>query len=191
MAVAVDPAAVGQLFGQGHTAYTFTTTGLPRRTLGDIWALAGAGGPPGSQPLRVVAVRSRVAKARLVALLHPSNQPKTRAAPLTVILAADTCVEIPGEIPGDTAGRAGDGGVHDQQVMADAGVQVGCFILAVRALGLGVGPVGGLHRAGVDSAFFPDTGLRTLLVVNIGQPAPDAFFPRRPRLTANDVIRIV
>jgi nitroreductase len=43
-----------------------------------------------SNPLRVVVLKSDDARARLVPLMAPGNAEKTRTAPATVILAADT-----------------------------------------------------------------------------------------------------
>ena len=42
--------------------------------------------------------------------------------------------------------------------------------------------------AGLDAEFFPDGRLRSLLVVSIGHPGPDAWDERLPRLDADDVL---
>src|SRR6185437_1275242 len=52
----------------------------------------------------------------------------------------------------------------------NATVQLGYFILAVRAHGLAAGPMAGFDAAGLDADFFPDGRLHSLLVVNIGHP---------------------
>ena len=44
------------------------------------------------------------------------------------------------------------------------------FRIGIRA----AGPMSGFHPEGVDAEFFPDGRYRSLLVVNIGVPGPDA-----------------
>ena len=46
----------------------------------------------------------------------------------------------------------------------------------------------GFDAAGVDKEFFASTPLKSLLVINIGVPGPDAWFPRLPRLDYEDVV---
>ena len=46
----------------------------------------------------------------------------------------------------------------------------------------------GFDAAGVDAEFFPDGRLRSLLIVNIGHPGPDAWHDRLPRLQPDDVL---
>ena len=68
-------------------------------------------------------------------------------------------------------------------------IQTGYFILAVRAVGLAAGPMGGFDKAGLNAEFFPDGRWRSLLVVNIGHPGADAWRDRLPRLGHPEVIR--
>ncbi len=193
MARPLDPAALDQLFREAHTAYTFAETPIPETTLADLWELVKYGPTSwNSQPLRVVEARSEPAKARLTSLLHPSNRPKTLTAPLTVILAADTrfdtrLAELFPALP-TAAQFYTDPATREQHARLNAAIQIGYFFVAVRALGLAVGPVGGLDHAAVDAAFFADSPWRTVLVANIGLPGPDAFFPRSPRLPADEVL---
>ena len=63
-----------------------------------------------------------------------------------------------------------------------ASLQTGVFLLAVRAAGLAAGPMGGFDAAGIDAEFFAGTSWRSHLVVNIGHPGVDPWFPRLPRL---------
>lgn len=190
---ALPPAVLDQLFREVHTAYTFAETPLADGVLTDLYDLV-RNGPTSlnSQPLRIVAVRSAAAKARLTGMLHPSNRAKTVTAPLTVILAADTrfderLAETFPALPGAARFFTDDAG-REQAARINAAIQIGCLLVAVRALGLAVGPVGGFDHEAVDTAFFPDSSLRTVLVANIGHPGTDAFFPRSPRLPATDVL---
>ena len=49
----------------------------------------------------------------------------------------------------------------------------------------------GFDAAGVDQEFFPDGRHRTLLVMNLGYPAADAYKPRQPRLDYDEVVTTV
>jgi 3-hydroxypropanoate dehydrogenase len=73
----------------------------------------------------------------------------------------------------------------------NATVQAGYFILAVRATGLVAGPMGGFDPAAVDQEFFADGRWRSILLVNIGYPAEDAFRERLPRPTFEQAVRMV
>lgn len=189
----LDPAVLDQLFREVHTAYTFAGTPLPDDLLADIYDLV-RNGPTSlnSQPLRMVEVRTPAAKERLTALLQESNRAKTLMAPLTVILAADSRFderlgEVFPALPGAARFFTDDAG-REQAARINASIQIGCLLVAVRALGLAVGPVGGFDHEAVDATFFPGSALRTLLVVNIGHPGPGAYFPRSPRLEFDAVV---
>ena len=43
----------------------------------------------------------------------------------------------------------------------------------------------------IDAEFFPNSSLRTFLVVNIGRAADDGQFPRNPRLGFDEAITLV
>jgi 3-hydroxypropanoate dehydrogenase len=73
----------------------------------------------------------------------------------------------------------------------NATLQVGYFILGVRAAGLAAGPMTGFDGAAIDKEFFAETGYKTLVVVNIGKPGENAWFPRSPRLEHDQVVTTV
>jgi len=148
-----------------------------------------------SQPLRVTLVRSDQARARLLDHLAEGNRAKTGAAPLVAVLTADTDFHehlhrtFP-HFPGAKAAFADDDAC-ERTARLNATLQVGYFILGVRAAGLAAGPMTGFDAAGLEQEFFAGTGQRVLAVVNIGRPGPDASFPRSPRLDLEDVVRTV
>jgi 3-hydroxypropanoate dehydrogenase len=49
----------------------------------------------------------------------------------------------------------------------------------------------GFDAEGIDKEFFAETDYKTLVVVNIGKPGENAWFPRNPRLEHNQVITAV
>ena len=193
----LDAAAQDLLFRTARTANTFTDEPVTDEQIHAIHHLV-RDGPTGfnSQPLRIVLVRSAVARGRLLPHLSERNRAKTAAAPLVAILAADTGFHehLPHVFPyrpgirewldTDPAGR-------QAQARFNATVQIGYLIVGIRAAGLSAGPMAGFDPAGLDAEFFPDGRLRSLLVINIGHPGPHAWVDRLPRLTHDDVVRTI
>jgi len=195
-ALALAPEAQDLLFRQARTANTFTDEPVTDEQIEAIYDLVKFG--PTSincQPLRVVLVRSEQARARLVPHMAESNQAKTRQAPLVAILAADTAFhdELPRLVPFKPEARDWflDPTMRGHAARFNAGLQIGYFIIGIRAAGLAAGPMIGFDAAGVDAEFFPDGRYRSLLVVNIGLPGPDAWFDRLPRLPHDEVVTTV
>jgi 3-hydroxypropanoate dehydrogenase len=147
------------------------------------------------QPLRVTLVRSDEARERLLPLLAAGNRAKTESAPLTAILAADVdfhehLPRLFPHLPGAKDYFA-DEIVRTDNARFNGALQVGYFVLGVRAAGLAAGPMTGFDAAGVDREFFPDGRKRSLVVVNIGNPAANAALPRSPRLEYDQVVETV
>ena len=67
-------------------------------------------------------------------------------------------------------------------------LQAAWYMLALRALGLDVGPLSGFNSAAVDRLFFAGTSLRTNLILNIGHGDPERLRPRLPRLDFHEVV---
>jgi 3-hydroxypropanoate dehydrogenase len=183
------------LFTDARTANTFADIPVSDDELADIWSLAKwAPTAANVQPVRVLYVRTEEGKQRLVGHMSEGNKAKTASAPAVAVLAVDTRFHdhIPTVLPfrpelrdvfeADEAMREGTGSFS-------AALQVGSFILAVRAAGLAAGPMAGFDKAGLDAEFFPDGRWKSLLVVNIGHPGTDPWFDRLPRLGSADVVR--
>jgi 3-hydroxypropanoate dehydrogenase len=155
-------------------------------------------GPTGgnAQPLRVVFVKSREAKARLRPALMPGNVDKTMSAPVTAIVAFDTRYydKLPQLFPTRPESRDRIAGMpeaqRDRLGTTSALLQAGYLILAARALGLDCGPMGGFDAAQVDAAFFPEGVWRSLLLVNLGYGDRERLFPRLPRLSFEEACRV-
>lgn len=195
LALAAD--AQDLLFREARTANTFTDEPVDDEQMRAVYDLIKwAPTAMNQQSLRIVLVRSPEARERLVAHLAPGNQEKTRTAPLAAVLAADIDfhehlpVVFPHK-PGAKESLDGDEEVRERLARFNAGLQVAYFIIGVRAAGLAAGPMTGFDPSGVDKEFFPDGRHRSLAVVNIGHPGPDAWFDRNPRLPADEVITTV
>ena len=57
--------------------------------------------------------------------------------------------------------------------------------------GLAAGPMTGFDADAINKEFFAETDYRTLVVVNIGKPGENAWFPRHPRLEQDLVVTTV
>jgi 3-hydroxypropanoate dehydrogenase len=193
-ALALSPDAQRLLFQEARTANAFTDEPVTDEQLEAIYELVKwAPTAANTQPLRLVVVRSPEAKERLLPLMSEGNRAKTASAPVTVILAADTRFfdewdRLLPFRPGGGASFADAPEAAEAMARFNAALQAGYFILGVRAAGLAAGPMAGFDSAGVDAEFFPEGRLRSVLVVNVGHPAEDAWFERLPRLGHDEVV---
>ncbi|MCW3844097.1 malonic semialdehyde reductase [Micromonospora yasonensis] len=193
--ITLHPEAQAQLFTDARTANTFTDEPVSDEQLRAIFELAKY--PPtaaNTQPLRVLFVRPGEARERLLTHMNDGNRAKTATAPVVAVLAADTDFHefIPRVFPIRPQmrdGLAADAVARERMARFNATLQIGYWLLAVRAAGLAAGPMGGFDADGLDKEFFADSSWRSLLVVNIGKPGPDAWFPRLPRLDYDDIVR--
>jgi 3-hydroxypropanoate dehydrogenase len=193
--ITLHPDAQAQLFTDARTANTFTDEPVTDEQLRAIFELAKY--PPtaaNTQPLRVLYIRDGEPRERLLAHMAEGNRAKTAGAPVVAVLAADTDFHefIPRVFPIRPEmrdGLAANPTGREQMARFNATLQIGYWLLAVRAAGLAAGPMAGFDNDGVDKEFFADSSWKSLLVVNLGKPGPDAWFPRLPRLDYDDVVR--
>lgn len=196
MSLALDPAAQDLLFREARTANTFTDEPVTEEQVQAIYDLVKFGPTAFNQsPLRVTLVRSAEARERLVPLMAEGNQPKTATAPLVAILSADNEFheELPQLLPHFPQAKDAffaERPVREQAAALNGALQAGYFIVGVRAAGLAAGPMTGFDFAGVQKEFL-DADHTPLMIINIGKPGDDAWFPRNPRLTFDEVVTTV
>ena len=194
--LALDPAAQDLLFREARTANTFTDEPVTDEQIQAVYDLVKyAPTSMNMQPLRVVLVRSTEARERLVDLMMDGNKEKTRKAPLVAILAADHEFheELPTQFPHFPQAKDavfGERPVREAIGSFNAALQVGYFIVGVRAAGLAAGPMTGYDAEAINKEFL-DGDHSVLAVVNIGKPGEDAWFPRGPRLAYDEVVTTV
>ena len=182
------------LFRQARSANTFTEEPVTDEQIAAIYDLVKFGPTAMNvQPLRIVLVRTGESRERLLKHMSEGNREKTAAAPLVAVLAADTDFHehLPRTFPHFTGAQDlfADDVVREQAARFNATLQIGYFLIGVRAAGLAAGPMGGFDAAGLDSDLLAGTALKSLLVVNIGRPAENAWFDRLPRLELGEVVR--
>lgn len=187
------PDAQDLLFRDARTANSFSDEPVTDEQVAAIYDLVKyAPTAMNTQPLRVVLVREGEARERLLKHMADGNRDKTAEAPLVAILAADTDFHehlhrtFP-HYPGARDAFADDA-AREQAATFNATLQIGYFLLGVRAAGLAAGPMGGFDAAALDEEFFAGQSLRSLLVVNIGKPGENAWFDRLPRLEHDEVV---
>jgi 3-hydroxypropanoate dehydrogenase len=196
MSLVLDPAAQDLLFREARTANTFTDEPVTDEQVQAIYELVKYGPTSMNQsPLRITLVRSAEARERLVQHLAEGNQAKTAAAPLVAILSADNEFheELPHLFPHFPQAKDaffGDRGFRENSAALNAALQAAYFIVGVRAAGLAAGPMTGADLEGIRKEFLDDDHT-PLMVVNIGRPGPDAWYPRSPRLEFDQVVTTV
>jgi 3-hydroxypropanoate dehydrogenase len=181
------------LFRQARTPNTFTDEPVTDEQIAAIYDLVKyAPTAMNTQPLRIVLVRQGEPRERLLKHMADGNREKTASAPLVAVLAADTDFHesLDRTFPHFAGAKdlfADDAG-REAAARFNATLQVGYFLLGVRAAGLAAGPMGGFDADGIDNDLLEGTTLKSLVVVNIGRPGENAWFDRLPRLEQHEVV---
>ena len=188
--------ALNQLFRQARTHNAWLPTRVSAETLREIYELARLGPTSAnSTPARFVFLQSEAAKARLVPALAPLNVEKTKAAPVTVIVAWDTefYEKLPKLFPHADMRQffVGKPALIEETAFRNSALQGGYFILAARAVGLDCGPMSGFDAAKVNAEFFPDGKWKANFLCNLGYGDPSKLSPRNPRLEFEEACRVL
>jgi 3-hydroxypropanoate dehydrogenase len=194
--LALADEAQNLLFREARTANTFSDEPVTEDQVRAIYELIKwAPTSMNQQPLRVVLVRTEEGRQRLLPHLMEGNRPKTEKAPLVAVLAADLDFHenLPKVFPikPDAKEIFADDDFRAGNAKLNATLQVGYFILGVRAAGLAAGPMTGFDPAGLNKEFFPEGRQQALVVINIGKPGENAWFDRLPRLDYDEIVSTV
>jgi 3-hydroxypropanoate dehydrogenase len=193
MTLALTPEAQALLFRDARTANTFSDEPVTDEQVAAIYDLVKyAPTAMNAQPLRILLVRQGEARERLLKHMSDGNRDKTANAPLVAVLAADIDFheQLPRTFPHFPGAKDlfADDASREQAATFNATLQIGYFLLGVRAAGLAAGPMAGFDAEAIDADFFGGTTLKSLLVVNIGKPGENAWFDRLPRLEQDEVV---
>lgn len=192
----VDEATLDQLYLEARTHSRWLDAPVDAAQLHELYALARlAPTSANSQPMRLVFVKSRAAKARLLPALAPQNVEKTMTAPVTAIVAYDLefYEKLPKLLPHADARSwfaSRPAAAIERAAFQGSSMQGAYLILAARALGLDAGPIGGFDAAKVDAAFFAGSSWRSNFLVNLGYGDHSGLLPRNPRLDFDEACRI-
>jgi 3-hydroxypropanoate dehydrogenase len=195
-ATRISDDALNQIFLQARTHNAWLPRRVPLEKLREAYDLARWGPTSAnSGPARLVFLESETAKARLLPALAPLNVEKTKAAPVTVIVAwdAEFYEKLPKLFPhSDMRSRfAGNQSLAEETAFRNSSLQGGYFILAARAVGLDCGPMSGFDKAKVNAEFFPDGKWKANFLCNLGYGDHSKLFPRSPRLEFEEACRVL
>lgn len=146
-------------------------------------------------PIRIIFIKSKVAKERLKPHLNKGNIIKSMTAPAVAILSYD--VEFYEKLPKlfpHTDARSWFVGKPDKIIASatmNATLQGAYFILATRSIGLDCSPMGGFNNQTLDAEFFPDKKTKSIFLCGIGYGDANKVFARSPRLDFNETCSII
>jgi len=201
MAGTLNEEGMDLLFRKARTHNAWLDRPVSDATLRQLYELMKWGPTSANScPARVLFLRTAQAKARLLPALSPGNVEKTRAAPVTAIIAYDLRFydRLPRLFPHNPGMRQVF--IEAPQLVEvtarrNASLQGAYFLLAARAVGLDCGPMSGFDNAKVDEEFFAagkcescdeefmaEGHLRSNFLCNLGYGDSAKLFPRSPRL---------
>ena len=127
--------------------------------------------------------------------MSPGNVDKTKAAPVTVIVATDTRFfeHMPQVWHAPGAQEMFESNAPMAQATATRNGTLGAayFMIAARAVGLDCGPMSGVDLAKVNAEFFPDGRFQTNFLINLGYGDDSQLFARNPRLAFDQACTVL
>ena len=191
----LDAQALDQIFLKARTANTFLDKPVPDELLRQVYDIARMGPTSmNTQPARYVFLKTPEARARLLPALSPGNLDKTRAAPVTVIVCADSRFhEFMPQVwhrEGAKENFESNPALSEATATRNSTLGGAYFIIAARALGLDCGPMSGVDLAKVNAEFFPDGRWRANFLINLGYGDGKAF-DRNARLSFEQACQVL
>lgn len=193
----IDQAAISVLFTDARSQNGWSDTPISDDELREAFDIAKFGPTSmNTQPMRLVFLRSDEAKERLRPAMAPTNVDKVMGAPVVAIIAYDTEFHTQlGKVfphnPNAQGFFTGNPATIEPTAFRNGSLQAAYLMLALRAVGLDVGPMSGFDPAKVNEQFFADTPLRVNMICGIGHGEPTKVFGRSPRLSFDEVCRIL
>lgn len=192
----LDGAALAQLFTDARTHYGWDETPITEADLRQLYDLVKmAPTSANGSPARFIFCHSADAREKLAACVSVANQPKVKAAPVTVIIGFDPKFydKLPELFPHVDA-RPWFNWSADfarETAFRNSSLQGAYLIMAARALGWDTGPMSGFDKMAVDAAFWGETGIETNFICSLGRGNGEGLFPRLPRLSFEDAAQIL
>lgn len=197
----LERAALERLFAGAHTTHSFTEEPVDPAVIQQAYEdLRWAPTAFNAQPLRLSVLQPGETREAVVEHFGSGNQAKSLAAPLTLIAAYtpdwhEHLDVLAPQREGFRESMEPKEGMRTTVGQQSALIQVGYLILALRGLGLEVGPMTGLNPEGVDSVIHSQNGWKTLVAINVGHAAnpddDDAVRPRAGRLEFDQASQVL
>jgi 3-hydroxypropanoate dehydrogenase len=188
----LDQESLKRLFLEPRTHASWLPRDVPQQLLEEAWTLARLVPTSANcSPMRLVLLRTAEEKGRLLPALSGSNRRKSLEAPVVAIVAHDREFWrlLPTLFPHtDAAAWFRDSpALAAETALRNGTLQAAWYMLALRALGLDVGPMSGVNADAVNGTFFTGTTLETNFILNIGYGDLRALRPRLPRLAFSEI----
>ena len=193
---ALSTEVLQQLFTEARTHHAWKNQDVPNELLHSLYELT-KWGPTSlnSSPMRILFIKSNEQKEKLYPALMGSNIEQVKAAPVVAIVSFDEKFfnELPTLFPAFDARPmfTSNPAASESTAFRNSSLQGAYLMLAARALGLDVCPMSGFDNAKVDEAFFKGTSWRSNFICNIGYGDTSKLYPRGPRLSFEQVCKIV
>lgn len=148
-------------------------------------------------PMRIIFVKSDEAKKRLEPIMFERNRAKTMQAPVIAILGNDLefgqkSAFFAPHRPDDVKGRMEENpNLKQPWAIKNGSLQAAYFMMAVRAVGLDVGPMQGLDMPACDEEFWAPEPIKTNFVCCFGRGDENTVFKRLPRFPFDQACKIV
>jgi 3-hydroxypropanoate dehydrogenase len=189
--------ALDLIFRHARTHSVWQAKPVDDGLLQEVYDLAKMGPTSANMcPMRIVFVKSAVAKEKLKPALDPGNVDKTMKAPATAIIGMDIHFyeQLPKLFP-HTDAKAWfkdlPENVLEYIALRNSSLQGAYFMIAARALGLDCGPMSGFNNAKVDETFFAGTSIKSNFLCNLGYGDTSKLYPRLPRLRFEEACKIL
>lgn len=184
------------LFTEARTYSAWTNKSVDDELLKKIVDLAKFGPTSANcSPMRIVFVKSDIAKAKLKPCLAPGNVEKTLKAPVTAIIGHDLAFydHLPKLYPHVDAKSwfVGNEAMIADTAFRNGTLQGAYLMLAARVYGLDCGPMSGFDNQMVDEAFFAGTSIKSNFLCNLGYGDKQKLHPRSPRFDFNEICQII
>ena len=194
---AADKECIETLFGTARSHNGWLDDSVSLEDLRKAFGIA-KWGPTSmnSQPLRILFLHSTAAKERLRPALAVTNVAKALAAPVVAVFAYDMefHAHLPRTFPHNPAAQnyfESNRALVEPTAFRNSSLQAAYFMLALRAVGLDVGPMSGFDAAKVNAEFFDDNSWRVNFICAIGHGDTGKLFPRLPRLEFEEATRVL
>lgn len=170
----LDANSIDLLFAEARNHNWWQDRDVTDEQLREIWDMMKyCSTSSNTQPARLIFIRSREAKEKLKPCLMPANVEKTMAAPVTALLAYD--LEFFDDFAQNYPVRPElgerfktDAAVAEKFAFQQCTLQGAYLIMAVRAVGLDAGAMGGFNANLTDETFLSGKNWKSNFLCNIG-----------------------
>ena len=192
----LDNSALAALFSEARTHSAWLNKPVSDELCKQIVDLAKWGATSANcSPARIIFVKSAAEKEKLAGCMAPGNQEKTKSAPVTAIIGMDMAFyeKLPQLFPHADAKSwfVGNQSLIEATAFRNSSLQGAYFMLAARALGLDCGPMSGFDADKLNITFFPDSTVKVNFICSLGYGDVSKLFPRSPRLTFDEICKII